>query len=66
MELAKIGITLKAKNTTELIRMGLEEGTLFAELSVPPLCLDRNHASYHVNMAALELCTVQKFCSSTS
>jgi hypothetical protein len=45
MELAKIGITLKAKNTTELTRMGLEEGTLFAKLSVPPLCLDRNHAS---------------------
>ncbi|KAJ1254546.1 hypothetical protein BS78_K034400 [Paspalum vaginatum] len=66
MELAESGITLtpNKNNTTatELSRMGLhQDGTLFAELSLAPLSLDHNRASYLVNMAALELCTVRSF-----
>jgi hypothetical protein len=63
MELAEIGITLTANKTTELVDMRLinKVGTLFAELSLPPLSLDRDCASYLVNMVALELCTVKSF-----
>ncbi|TKW02526.1 hypothetical protein SEVIR_8G247600v4 [Setaria viridis] len=62
MELAKIGITLTANKTMQLIDMTLnQKGTLFAELSLAPLSLDRDRASFLVNMAALELCTVQSF-----
>ncbi|WVZ49298.1 hypothetical protein U9M48_000667 [Paspalum notatum var. saurae] len=64
MELAESGITLtpNKNNTTELSRMGLhQDGTLFAELYLAPLSLDHNRASYLVNMAALELCTVRSF-----
>ncbi|KAJ1277026.1 hypothetical protein BS78_05G262700 [Paspalum vaginatum] len=59
MELAEIGITLRANRTsTDLVRMGLQqEGALGAELSLAPLSLDHNRASYLVNMAAFELCT---------
>ncbi|WVZ49517.1 hypothetical protein U9M48_000866 [Paspalum notatum var. saurae] len=64
MELAESGITLtpNKNNTTELSHMGLhQDGTLFAELYLAPLSLDHNRASYLVNMAALELCTVRSF-----
>ncbi|XP_022685336.1 uncharacterized protein LOC111258369 [Setaria italica] len=63
MELAEIGITLSANKTMQLLDMRLnQEGTgLFPELSLAPLSLDRDRASYLVNMAALELCTVQSF-----
>lgn len=61
-ELAQIGITLTANKTMELIHMDLnQKGKLFAELTLAPLSLDRNRASYLVNMAALELCTVKSF-----
>ncbi|KAF8665871.1 hypothetical protein HU200_053952 [Digitaria exilis] len=62
MELAEIGITLTANKTMQLIDMGLNQNLiLFPELSLAPLTLDRNRASYLVNMAALELCTVESF-----
>ncbi|KAJ1277064.1 hypothetical protein BS78_05G265300 [Paspalum vaginatum] len=62
MELAEIGINLKANTSTDLVVMGLQqEGSLFAELSLAPLSLDHNRASYLVNMTALELCTVRSF-----
>nr|CAB3492245.1 unnamed protein product [Digitaria exilis] len=38
-----------------------QDGTLFAKLSLAPLALDRDRASYLVNMAAFELCTVESF-----
>ncbi|KAJ1277024.1 hypothetical protein BS78_05G262500 [Paspalum vaginatum] len=63
MELAEMGITLTAnKKATELIQMGLKkENTLFPELSLPPLSLNRSRASWLINMAALELCTTPDF-----
>ncbi|WVZ49475.1 hypothetical protein U9M48_000833 [Paspalum notatum var. saurae] len=42
--------------------MGLKKkGTLFPELSVPPLSLNRSRASWLISMAALELCTTPDF-----
>ncbi|CAD6252892.1 unnamed protein product [Miscanthus lutarioriparius] len=62
IELAEIGIWLTANKTMKLIDMGLvQEGSFFAELSLAPLSLDRNRASYLLNMAALELCTIKRF-----
>ncbi|KAJ1277016.1 hypothetical protein BS78_05G261800 [Paspalum vaginatum] len=63
MELAEMGITLTAnKKGTELIQMGLKnKGTLFPELSLPLLSLNRSRASWLINMAALELCTTTDF-----
>ncbi|KAF8645017.1 hypothetical protein HU200_066220 [Digitaria exilis] len=62
MELAEIGITLTANKTMQLIDMGLnQKGILFPELSLAPLSLNRYRASYLVNMAAFELCTVKSF-----
>ncbi|KAJ1277058.1 hypothetical protein BS78_05G264800 [Paspalum vaginatum] len=63
MELAEMGITLTAnKKATELIQMGLKnKGTLFPELSLLPLSLNRSRASWLINMAALELCTTSDF-----
>ncbi|KAJ1277624.1 hypothetical protein BS78_04G017700 [Paspalum vaginatum] len=59
MELAKMGIMLTANNqTTELSHMELHH---LVKLSMVPLALDHNRASYLVNMAALELCTVENF-----
>lgn len=65
IELAKLGIRLipTKEKTTELIHMGLnmEAGLFHAEFTLPPLSLNRDRASYLVNMAAHELCTVQSF-----
>ncbi|KAJ1277067.1 hypothetical protein BS78_05G265600 [Paspalum vaginatum] len=66
IELAEIGIELRANRAaTEIIHMGVtyRRGTaaLFAELSLPPLSLDDERASFLVNMAALELCTTSNF-----
>ncbi|CAL4985950.1 unnamed protein product [Urochloa decumbens] len=62
IELAEIGITLTAKQTTELIHMGLNKrGALTAKLFLAPLSLDDERASFLINMAALELCTTPKF-----
>nr|CAB3492247.1 unnamed protein product [Digitaria exilis] len=62
IELAEIGITLTAKETRELIHMGIsKKGILSAELSLAPLSLDDERASFLINMAALELCTTSNF-----
>ncbi|KAF8665867.1 hypothetical protein HU200_053948 [Digitaria exilis] len=63
IELAEIGITLTAKEETrELIHMGIsKKGILSAKLSLAPLSLDDERASFHINMAALELCTTSNF-----
>ncbi|CAO2150379.1 unnamed protein product [Urochloa humidicola] len=60
IKLAEIGITLTANKTTDLVDMRLNKN-VFAELCLPSLSLDRDRASYLVNMAALELCAVQSF-----
>lgn len=60
-ELAEIGIWLTANKTMKLIDMGLvQERRFFAELSLAPLSLDRNRATFLLNMAALELCTLER------
>nr|CAB3456825.1 unnamed protein product [Digitaria exilis] len=61
MELEEMGIKLTSNSTGKLIDMQLNHGILFAELSLASLSLDRDRASYLVNMAALELCTVESF-----
>lgn len=64
MDLAEIGITLKANKTMQLIDMHLNRpkaGAVFTELCLAPLSLDRDRASYLVNMAAHELCAVESF-----
>jgi hypothetical protein len=63
IELAEMGINLKANQATELAHMDLvnRKGVFFAELSMAPLSLDNTHASWLVNMAALELCSTPDF-----
>ncbi|CAL4990688.1 unnamed protein product [Urochloa decumbens] len=64
IELAEMGINLKASQGTELAQMDLVNSwncVSFAELSMAPLSLDNTHASWLVNMAALELCTTPDF-----
>ncbi|CAN6226634.1 unnamed protein product [Urochloa humidicola] len=63
IELAEIGITVTASKAMELTAMSLDMvgHLLCAELRLPSLSLDRDRASYLVNMAALELCTVKSF-----
>ncbi|CAD6255452.1 unnamed protein product [Miscanthus lutarioriparius] len=62
IELAENGIKLKAnEETTELIHMGVNKRGIFAELSMAPLSLDDERASFLINMAALELCTTSNF-----
>ncbi|XP_004980884.1 UPF0481 protein At3g47200 [Setaria italica] len=56
IELAEIGIKLRANETTEVINMGLNKKLFFAELSLSPLSLNQARAIRLVNMAALELC----------
>jgi hypothetical protein len=41
--------------------MGINKRGIFAELSMAPLSLDDERASFLINMAALELCTTSKF-----
>ncbi|CAD6255450.1 unnamed protein product [Miscanthus lutarioriparius] len=62
MDLAEIGITLKANKTMQLLDMHLnQKGDVFIELSLAPLSLDRHRASHLVSMAAFELCTIESF-----
>ncbi|CAN6374410.1 unnamed protein product [Urochloa humidicola] len=62
IELAEIGITLKANETTDLAHMGLNKrGAFFTELSLAPLSLTDGRVSRLINMAALELCTTSSF-----
>jgi hypothetical protein len=64
IELAEIGITVTASKSTKLTAMSLDmDGYLSADLRLPSLSLDRDRASYLVNMAAFELCTVRSFSS---
>ncbi|KAJ1277060.1 hypothetical protein BS78_05G265100 [Paspalum vaginatum] len=64
IELAKIGITLKANKRTELIHMGVKKkGPIFGELFLAPVTLTRVCASCLVNMAALELSSTLHFSS---
>jgi hypothetical protein len=66
LDLAEIGIKLKANKTMQLLDMHLnQKGAVFTELSLAPLSLDRDRASYLVNMAALELCTIESFGAAT-
>lgn len=61
--LAEMGITLKAnETTTELIHMGVERttGIFSGELSMVPLTLDQARGSFLMNMAALELCMASR------
>ncbi|KAF8644991.1 hypothetical protein HU200_066261 [Digitaria exilis] len=61
IELDEMGINLKANQTAGLAEMELTNKGVFAELSMAPLSLDNTRASWHVNMAALELCTTPDF-----
>ncbi|CAN6226727.1 unnamed protein product [Urochloa humidicola] len=65
IELAEMGISVKSSKSMKLTAMSLDmEGHLMSgELCLPSLSLDRDRASYLVNMAALELCTVKSFSS---
>ncbi|CAN6363730.1 unnamed protein product [Urochloa humidicola] len=65
IELAEMGISVTSSKSMKLTAMSLEmEGHLLSgELRLPSLSLDRDRASYLVNMAALELCTVKSFSS---
>ncbi|CAL4991996.1 unnamed protein product [Urochloa decumbens] len=62
IELAEMGINLKANKTTELAHMDLTKKPIFfAELSMPPLSMNDLRASLLVNMAALEVCMTPDF-----
>ncbi|CAN6372748.1 unnamed protein product [Urochloa humidicola] len=62
IELAEMGINLRANETKQLADMGLTKKRIFfGELSMAPLSLDDLRASLLVNMAALELCTTPEF-----
>ncbi|CAL4980169.1 unnamed protein product [Urochloa decumbens] len=62
IELAEMGINLKASKKTELAHMDLTNRPIFfGELSMAPLSLNDLRASLLVNMAAHELCTTPDF-----
>ncbi|CAO2150187.1 unnamed protein product [Urochloa humidicola] len=67
IELAEMGISVTSSKSMKLTAMSLNmEGyghLLCGELCLPSLSLDRDRASYLVNMAALELCMVKSFSS---
>jgi hypothetical protein len=57
IELAEMGIHLKASNKTCFADMSIEKRLIFGELSLTPLFLNDVNACWLVNMAAFEACT---------